>query len=177
MKKCTHCSRPATLHITELREGVVQGLLHLCESCAQEYLSGADSSESQSSSADYQEQLAELTGDDDSHLEELTCPSCGINFAEFRSQGRLGCPNDYLVFENELIPLLENIHDEVQHVGKVPRRAPDASQRQYQLIRLRNELRTAVGQENYEEAAALRDRITQLEAELGQQESGDSDSE
>lgn len=149
----------------------MQELLHLCESCAQEYLSEAgSSSSSQEESTVLQEKLAELSADDE-QLDDLVCPSCGITFAEFRSQGRLGCPNDYLVFENELLPLLENIHDEVQHVGKVPRRAPDASQRQYQLIRLRNELRTAVEQENYETAASLRDEIQQLESEFGGGES------
>src|SRR5580704_1071493 len=37
MTKCKRCSKPATLHITEIRSGAVQEL-HLCESCAQQYL-------------------------------------------------------------------------------------------------------------------------------------------
>jgi hypothetical protein len=37
MKKCRRCSKPATLHITEIRKGEVQQL-HLCENCAQKYL-------------------------------------------------------------------------------------------------------------------------------------------
>ena len=37
MKKCRRCSKPATLHITEMREGGVHEL-HLCETCYQEYL-------------------------------------------------------------------------------------------------------------------------------------------
>ena len=49
-----------------------------------------------------------------SEVDQQTCPSCGISFKEFRSQGRLGCPHDYIAFQSELLPLLENIHGETQ---------------------------------------------------------------
>ena len=45
MKKCRSCAKPATLHITEIREGVAHEL-HLCEACASEYLSNPDGTES-----------------------------------------------------------------------------------------------------------------------------------
>jgi len=165
MKKCSRCSKPATLHITELRDGVAQ-VLHLCESCAQEYISNpaptSNEGEEEEAGAAADEVLEEL--------DQLVCPNCGITFREFRSQGRLGCPQDYLAFERELLPLLESIHGETQHVGKCPRRAPHASQRQYQLIKLRSELRSAIESEDYEAAAKLRDRIQSLEKELAEEE-------
>jgi protein arginine kinase activator len=37
MKKCRRCSKPATLHITDITDGTVQQI-HLCENCASEYL-------------------------------------------------------------------------------------------------------------------------------------------
>ncbi|MAG94588.1 MAG: DNA helicase UvrBC [Planctomycetaceae bacterium] len=161
MKKCHRCSKPATLHITEIRDGAVHEL-HLCEACAQEYLSSSDAVEEAqvelSSKLLEEEQLEEL--------DRIVCPNCGISFRQFRSQGRLGCPHDYVAFEEELLPLLENIHGETQHCGKFPKRAPQASQRQYQLIKLRNELRAAVEDELYEEAARLRDEIQTVEDEL-----------
>ena len=162
MKKCSNCSKPATLHITELRQGAVQAL-HLCEACAQEYLSVSPMT------ADDAESLTESHGEDDEEIspeqENLICPNCGISFQEFRRQGRLGCPHDYVVFEEELLPLLENIHGERQHVGKFPKRAPDASKLQYELIRLRNELKTAVEDEEYETAVRLRDQIQAMKAD------------
>lgn len=163
MKKCGRCAKPAVLHITELQHGEVKGLLHLCESCAKEYLSHGqaappDEGPLEGEAAEGEEPLEDL----DQHV----CPSCGITFKEFRSQGRLGCPNDYIAFQEELLPLLENIHGETQHVGKVPKRAPHASQKQYQLIRLRNQLRAAVEEEMYEEAARLRDQIAVIEKEM-----------
>lgn len=170
MKKCSRCSKPATLHITELRDGGVQAL-HLCESCAQDYLSNPEPSESGADPDTLSDKLAELTSEQElEELDQVTCPNCGISFREFRSQGRLGCPHDYIAFERELTPLLENIHGELRHAGKFPKRAPDASQRQYRLIKLRNELRMAVEDEEYETAARLRDEIQSLEDELQTEE-------
>ncbi|MDA1161250.1 MAG: UvrB/UvrC motif-containing protein [Planctomycetota bacterium] len=101
-----------------------------------------------------------------SGMDDRVCPNCGITFREFRSQGRLGCPHDYVAFETDLIPLIENIHGETQHCGKLPRRAPDSSRRQHQLIRLRSELKLAVEEEDYETAARLRDEIQEVETQL-----------
>lgn len=166
MKKCHRCTKPATLHITEIRENQAQAL-HLCEKCAQEYLTsvevGATSEEHDQSATTPAGLLAHEVDED---VENLTCPNCDITYKEFRSQGRLGCPNDYTAFHDELLPLLESIHGETQHVGKIPKHAPDLSQRQYELIRLRNSLRSAVDSEQYEEAAGIRDQIRDLEAQL-----------
>jgi len=82
---------------------------------------------------------------------------------EFRNTGRLGCPQDYRVFRDELVPLLENIHGETRHSGKSPRRAPLSQQIQSELMQLRNKLKNSVNKEDYEEAARIRDRIRKLE--------------
>ena len=170
MKKCRRCSKPATLHITEMREGGVHEL-HLCETCYQEYLDFSETPEDTEApeTPDSSPEIAlELSGDQTlEELDQTACPNCGISFREFRSQGRLGCPHDYTEFENELLPLLENIHGETQHCGKLPTRAADSSHRQYELIRLRKELQQAVAAEEYESAAQLRDAIVSLESELG----------
>lgn len=165
MRKCSRCSKPATLHITELKEGQVHAL-HLCESCAQEYLSNVEVGQASDEPEELFKKHLEESVEDLEELDEMECPDCGISFREFRSQGRLGCPQCYLAFEAELLPLLENIHGETQHTGKYPKRAPESSRRQFDLIRLRNQLRTAVEAESYEEAARLRDEIQELETSL-----------
>lgn len=164
MKKCRRCSKPASLHITEMRDAEVHEL-HLCESCYNQYI---EYSETATAEDESQELTIKLSSDQDlQELDQLVCPNCGITFREFRSQGRLGCPHDYVEFQAELLPLLENIHGDTQHCGKLPERAPDSSQQQYRLIRLRKELRTAVEAEEYENAARLRDDIHNLETDLG----------
>jgi protein arginine kinase activator len=167
MKKCGRCSKPAVLHITEIRQGDVQAL-HLCESCAKDYLTHSEAGGPGELTAEGQGGASEAADEAD----QRTCPNCGITFKEFRSQGRLGCPHDYVAFQDELLPLLENIHGELQHVGKVPKRAPRASQHQFKLIRLRNQLKSAIDDEMYEEAARLRDEIQKLETGALQEEPG-----
>lgn len=165
MKKCSRCSKPATLHITELKDGDVQAL-HLCETCAKEYLSTVEVGESAEDPDELFKHHLEASIEDLEDVDQTVCPHCDITFKEFRSGGRLGCPQCYTAFEEELIPLLENIHGETQHTGKFPKRAPEASRRQHELIQLRNQLRTAVEAESYEEAARLRDQIQEMESSL-----------
>lgn len=134
----------------------------MCETCAQQYLN-----QEQDENQDAGEEASQK--ERESQLEEydhLVCPNCGITFREFRSQGRLGCPHDYIAFAKELKPLLENIHGEIQHGGKFPKRAPHASKLQYRLIKLRSDLRNAIDEEEYERAAKIRDEIQSLEKEF-----------
>ena len=62
-----------------------------------------------------------------------------------------------------MVPLLENIHGETRHCGKVPRRGSQSQETQNELMQLRQRLKQAVTREDYEEAARLRDRIKTLE--------------
>ena len=102
-----------------------------------------------------QQELAEL--------DQKECPVCGISFFEFRNSGRLGCPYDYTHFENDLIPLLTNIHDSVEHTGKQPRRAAASADSQAQMIQLRRDMEEAVEREDYERASEIRDELRQIE--------------
>ena len=159
MGKCQKCPKAATLHITEVTNYEVDEELHLCEECAHKYLYGSQ----QGLSAKGALAAEEDEGEDREKLGQQTCALCGLKFVEFRNTGRLGCPHDYEAFRNELLPLLENIHGETRHKGKVPRRLPQSKQMQSELVQLRRQLNQAVTKEAYEEAARIRDRIRQLE--------------
>jgi protein arginine kinase activator len=156
MQKCQKCPNPATLHITEVLGENQFEELHLCEQCASKYLV-----EPQKKMAG--KGLPEAREGDESLFNQNECPQCGIKFVEFRNTGRLGCPHDYQAFREELLPLLENIHGEVRHNGKVPRRLPQNKEVQSELIQLRNRLKQAVTKEDYEQAAKIRDSIKRLE--------------
>jgi protein arginine kinase activator len=158
--KCQKCTKPATLHITEVLGDDQYDELHLCEECAQKYLyepqqKGAAGKPTEAVAAEESEEATEMN--------QKECPACGIKFVEFRNSGRLGCPNDYQEFRENLLPLLENIHGDVKHAGKTPRRLPQTKQTQQELVQLRKQLHQAVTKEAYEEAARLRDRIKTLE--------------
>jgi protein arginine kinase activator len=74
---------------------------------------------------------------------------------------------DYTIFRKGLLPLLEKMHGNTQHVGKVPSRAGKELIKKNELMQLRSELNKAVEKEDYEKAAELRDKIYGL--------SGDND--
>jgi protein arginine kinase activator len=88
---------------------------------------------------------------------------CGITFYEFRNQGRLGCPYDYVCFHAELEPLILNIHGETEHTGKQSTRFAEGTESRTQLIRLRREMKEAIDEEDYELASKLRDDIRKVE--------------
>lgn len=171
--KCQKCAKPATFHITDIVEKGKFRESHLCEEHARLHLAPADESLEPPAISELAKKLAQsvgaqgASGSSASASDARTCPLCQITYLEFRGSGRLGCPHDYEVFRDELMPLLENIHGEPRHSGKVPKRAPRNTRQQTTLIQLRNELKRAVAAEEYETAARLRDRIKGIELEQG----------
>ena len=168
--KCQQCDRPATFHITELTGGKPQEL-HLCEDHARQYLTSSANEPANGGGmvAALAQQVQQMaigqTAEELAHLDQQACPVCGMTFYEFRSQGRLGCPHDYVAFQNQLEPLILNVHGESEHVGKRPQRAPAGSEHRTQLIRLRREMKEAIESEKYERASELRDEIRRIETE------------
>lgn len=167
--KCQKCAKVATFHITDIDRGKPKEF-HFCDEHARQHLAPANDPAEKAGMSDLAKNLIGGSADapaEPATLDQQTCPVCQVTFGEFRSSGRLGCPHDYEVFRDELMPLLENIHDETRHTGKAPRRAPRDPKQQTMLIQLRNDLKRAVAAEDYEMAARVRDKIKSLEHELG----------
>ena len=165
MKKCTACSKPSVYHVTILHEGDVKEL-HFCESHFHEYMSRPSDDTSDPTEAMEKDLFAGIPLEQETEeIEELQCPHCGITFSEFRKEGRFGCPQDYDVFREKLLPLFENIHNAIDHHGKIPKHAFEESDSQIQVIKLRRDLSDAVEKENYEDAAKIRDEISLLSNE------------
>lgn len=165
--KCQKCERPATFHITELTSDEVMAL-HFCAECAEKYLkpaSGATEAAPTLAGVLAQQLKVGQTAEELARLDQKACPICGITFYEFRQSGRLGCPHDYIFFEQELSPLIANVHGDVRHTGKRPKRGAINSDSQTELIRLRREMKEAIDKEDYEQASRLRDQIHQIEEE------------
>jgi protein arginine kinase activator len=163
--KCQQCDKTATFHITELTGGKPQEL-HLCEDHARAYLTQSEEEPgvAPSLAGVLAHQLAVgQTAEELARLDQRVCPVCGVSFFDFRSQGRLGCPHDYVFFQRELEPLISNIHGETRHEGKRPARYSDGTEPRTQLIRLRREMKGAIDSEEYEKASSLRDEIKRVE--------------
>lgn len=157
--KCQRCTRQATRHITEVLENDQIEEMHLCEGCCESFLREPLSPTAPKKKKKSKKPIQE----DPEEISSRQCSACGLKFIDYRNTTRLGCAHDYQVFREELLPLLESIHGEKQHSGKIPRRFPENRQIQQDLARLRRELTEAVGKEQYEAAARLRDDIRRLE--------------
>ncbi len=152
----------ATVHLTDISPEGEMRERHLCEQCAQKEGLASKSSPHIPLNAI----LTGLVLDKAviQQLAELKCPSCGLTFVEFRNAGLLGCASDYDAFEKALVPLIERAHENASHhIGKVPRRLAVPRSTEGDLIRLRRKLTKAVDDEQYEEAARIRDEIKNLE--------------
>lgn len=159
--KCQLCDNPATIHLTDIVQNKKREV-HLCHACA-EAKNLVEQDSALNLPAILQTFLGQQVGQKMEELARLTCPVCGIRYMEFRAQGRLGCPHDYEIFQAGLEPLLTRIHRKTRHVGKVPRCRAPASQ-QAEILELRKQLKDAVAEERYEEAARLRDLLREREA-------------
>jgi len=157
---CQRCKKQqATVHLTEIAHNEKRER-HLCEDCARE------EGVAIKAQINLQDVLSGMLEAHQNAGKEagLACPDCGMTYGEFRSQGRLGCPNDYEAFAEPLHELLEKVHGGTEHLGKVPKRAGADQQAGRELMQLRRRLQEAVDREQYEEAARLRDLIQEKEA-------------
>ena len=94
---------------------------------------------------------------------EKKCPTCAASYAEIAKSGRVGCPDCYETFSDELSGLIQSVHGTTSHTGNVPSRHRAMKERCEILKRRRAELQEAIAKEDYERAATLRDEIRSLE--------------
>ena len=159
---CTICKeKPATVHLTQI-VGEKMQKLDLCEECAKtkgindptsfgladlDLVLGLGASQ----------QLEQAAGG-----VELKCPRCGFTQADFKKSGRLGCPECYATFAEGLAGLLKTMHKGTRHIGKAPEALRATRENADRMKSLQAKLAKAIKDENYEQAAQLRDEIKQL---------------
>lgn len=162
---CDICKEnEAKVHLTQIVDGKMQKV-DLCESCAKEK---GVSDPTGFSLADLLLGLgaAEELKPSGEGGASVRCPACGFTQVDFKKTGRLGCPECYRVFEAGLGSLMKAMHKGEQHIGKVPGKAVRSQELSGKLKTLETDLKKAVEDEKYEEAAVLRDQIRALESQL-----------
>jgi protein arginine kinase activator len=107
------------------------------------------------------------------------CPGCQVSLAELARQPRVGCGDCYGHFREQLLPVIKKAHGAISHVGKVPKKwladRQESKQRQDEammlaevggvearLAQLEENLSLCVQNEDYENAAMIRDEIKRL---------------
>ncbi|MCL2547446.1 MAG: UvrB/UvrC motif-containing protein [Oscillospiraceae bacterium] len=93
----------------------------------------------------------------------LRCDVCGMSQQELTNSARVGCAKCYDVFANILTPYIRQIHGQAEYVGDTPPNyTPSPAE---QLRKLQRHMQSAIEQQNFEEAARLRDEIKVLEVQ------------
>ena len=109
----------------------------------------------------------------------LQCNKCGMTYDEFANSGKLGCANCYDVFSDPLEQVLKKIHGSTSHVGrcekvtegdeniteklnKNEKAKSKKTEKEDKVEKLESELKQAVKEERYEDAAKIRDEIKKL---------------
>lgn len=175
--KCEHCNKnEATTHIKKNINGEVTEM-HLCSECAKE-LGVIDEFSPESFFKDTF--FGNFLGAGIPSMNVLSgidhCEYCGSTFNDIVKSGKVGCANCYTKFYDKLEPSITKMHGNSRHVGKfvtyedeqieegaetvedVKKDEPPLSR----LDQLKQDLKKAVEEERYEDAAVIRDNIKNL---------------
>lgn len=119
-------------------------------------------------------------------IKALKCNNCGSTFEEIANTGKLGCGNCYDVFGERLDSIIRRIQGANCHVGRVGKiidskidekianqstqkeektNQSENNKKENQLEKLQGQLKQAIREEKYEEAAKIRDEIKKIEKE------------
>jgi len=163
--KCEICGlKDAVIHIRQIQKDLVHEL-HICEECAQEkgLIREEDSELPIANLLSGLLEGKDVTGAAD--VKDV-CPKCGLKVSEFRKQGKLGCPECFQAFEKDVRAIVSQMAARPRHTGKLPRTLVVENAASSENDGLREELREAVEQEDYELAARLRDRLREMESNV-----------
>lgn len=112
-------------------------------------------------------------------VKELKCNNCNMTYDDFINQGKFGCPDCYDVFESKIDSLLKRIHGNNEYLGRKPinrlsNKKDNANNdngtnkdknleikdvKVNKLEKLQQDLKKAISEERYEDAAKIRDEI------------------
>jgi protein arginine kinase activator len=161
--KCDVCQKSeATVYLTQIVEGKMQKV-NLCENCAKEK---GVSDPTGFAMADLLLGLGATQQIEHGGQPAQKCPVCGFTQIDFKKTGRLGCSACYDTFADGLANLLKGMHKGLKHTGKMPARLSRRFAMADRVKSLETDLKKAVKNEKYEDAARLRDEIQKLEHEL-----------
>lgn len=106
---------------------------------------------------------------------EVRCNKCGMTYNDFMKLGKFGCDNCYEVFSTRVDPILKRLQGSNRYTGRkaelneynnnINKIETKEKTTQEQIDELKKELKKMVNEENYEQAAKIRDDIKKLEVQ------------
>lgn len=165
---CEICKKnPATIHYTKIVNGHKEER-HVCEACANQFTEGGSYAAlgllPDFSMADFVAGFFQQGAQSQPFVQKNmsaydACPVCGMTAGEFRKLGQVGCSNCYDYFSAYIPALIQRIHGNSRHLGKIPHQEKSELVKAQEINNLRRQLQEAVQLENFELAAQLRDEI------------------
>lgn len=176
---CENCGEnEANVKYTQIVNGVKKEM-KLCEHCANELGIGDMDFSMPINLSSFLSEFFEDTEDnflpEFTKKEELQCNECGMTYDEFVHTGKFGCANCYNTFSDKIDPILKNLHAANRHVGrkgKITKTVLNKTNMQKKetpettvskIDELKEELKQAIKEERYEDAAHIRDEIKKME--------------
>lgn len=172
---CSNCGVQEGVIEVRYMAGSYERTLNLCESCARSQGIHAEHIREPRVSDLFSSLLAPGAGMefDDPSFDQ--CSGCGTSWAQLRRSGEAGCERCYSVFAEEISRVLAAQPHDTFHRGSLP----DSLETFRTLIvdreNLKERLRRAVEQEEFERAAKLRDDLTRMDQTAMNQASGEAE--
>jgi len=178
---CENCKkREANVRYSENINGVKKEL-HLCEECSRK-LGITDEMNFRMPTFDFSNFFGSFFEDLSTpdfipllnDVKQLRCDSCGFTFDDIVETGRYGCANCYDTFEDRMDPILKKLQGANRHNGrlgkisennvKFEKNIKDAKENESdnKLEKLQDDLKHAIKEERYEDAAKIRDEINKM---------------
>ena len=159
--KCDKCGAPSVYHSTYIVNGVSQST-NLCRDCALK--EGVFTTQKTSLFDDIFSSFSDLLGFE--QVENVVCPVCKTTLKEFKASGKLGCPNCYEVFREEVAKVIKRIAPFEKHKQEAikTKEIKQKLTKEEQIAELRDQMKQAVAEERYEDAAKIKKQITKLES-------------
>lgn len=184
---CEKCNKnEANVRYTEIINGEKKEMM-LCEECSHKL--GLDNINF-NMPIDFSSFFGGLLEDDEYNspefmplfqkVKELKCDNCNMTYDEFINQGKFGCEECYNVFSSKIDTILKRLHGSNKYLG---RRALSSTlnknerdenskikadnkektnSKDNKLDKLQKDLKKAIADERYEDAAKIRDEIKKM---------------
>lgn len=152
--KCDVCKiNEATMFIQQVRGDQTQEL-HLCAACAKER------------GLVVQNERMEMTFKKfiSNYAEKRICTVCGQTLDDVRKHRRVGCPQCYIEFADDISGFFAKNGWEKPYMGSLPLRLEKYRSVLEDRANLQSKLQESVDNEDYEKAAVYRDRLRELDA-------------
>jgi len=166
---CEYCNmKTATVILKQNVDGEMKSI-HICSDCAAALgvsMNNIDVTGAMSDASDMDTFFASMFGKKGVNLKSgtIACDFCGMTLTELQKTGKAGCANCYDVFGETMDSAIRHIHAASTHCGKVPSSVDGQMSMTRKIEELKSRLNVAIQNEEYEQAAQLRDEIKALQA-------------